>query len=355
MHTKIAALLVMGLGGALLGAGCNDQACLLKSGCVGECTDVCLDPWLETDAVFFGAATLVYIGPETGAPTCESLGMAERFHAWSDPLEDPACPLCVCHGVGWDVNTVHQLNRDRACRDPTASDDTWSGWDVIFPDCARHDSATLPPTGSVTLLDTFIDYECWESRDGKSFLPDKTWKTFARVCDARRLEYTCTYDPPNAPQVCTRKPPSPDFHLCVFPGHEDEHEYDEDAATIVCPERYPEKHIFYERSATNPEGCGDCICQKIEALTYSHTVSLYVDGACTELVQSTALQSSVLTEPACVPLASPERIGGVVIETLPLAPEDLCEIVGEKPPRRTPPVKITPREPRLACCRPSDG
>jgi hypothetical protein len=336
MFQKIAASLLVGLSGTLLAASCgDDQFCLNGPGdCKGECSELCAE--LAGDFVVDQHA-LVYIGKESGAPSCEQYGMSEIYHGWSDLLESPDCPPCGCSDARCFVDVGYRGSQDKECslldREISGSFHD-EGTDQVWCRDDRR-NGTHPPSEAFYLERVFDRNRCSGTRSGTTVNPDATFKTFARVCSKHLLDYTCK-EPPL--KVCMPKPPTADFHVCVIPDHRN-------AEPEECPEAYPEKHVFY--SEVVHQGCGECQCELKGERTCVYTISLYGDPDCTD-----ALDTFTATEPGCFPMASPRQVQGVVVVTN-AATSGECAVVGEGPP--SPQKTFTPRRPKVVCCQPSGG
>jgi hypothetical protein len=156
------------------------------------------------------------------------------------------------------------------------------------------------------------------------------WEVFARACRSADSLMAC--NDPTKHCAPTSRPPPPGFSQCLY--KEGEHE--------MCPDRYPNKHVFYGR-VEGELGCSDCQCGPPEGSDCSVALTTYSDTACMDVligVTSVDLESSV-----CLNGMTPGDLASMSATALTDTPGACVPFGG------APFGEVAPADPSTFCCQ----
>jgi hypothetical protein len=249
--------------------------------CAGQCVpgNVSLDssaPWL------------VWMGAEGPAPACPSDAPNDAYDGVAQPAA-PACGACSCEpSSGTCGLPVTAETHDTACPGTGSGSafDAPTTWDGS---CA---SAGPMPGGvaSLTVAPLGLTESCSPQMVTTQGTP-QAWQ-YARACGGQAPPGQC----PNAADVCAPPAPADAWTYCVRQIPDD----------AQCPAQYPNRYTF-ARSWNDSRTCSPCACSAPEGSTCSSVLSVYSDGACSDLVWAVtaeALGSLCVDLPVGKPIGS---------------------------------------------------
>jgi hypothetical protein len=247
----------------------------------GSCIGVCVAPapgkWFATSLLWIGDS------PNATPPTCPSV-MPAPFPGFADTAPTVQCPACACSpSTSQCLLPAHLSANPAACpggsgaqqSDPPPS---WDGTCNTANPVTSADSLTVsaPPspfghcdpvvTGPMNIQGSTPALEC----EGMPHVAAGTCGNQAMVCAF---------------------PKSDGFLTCVT-----------NLGDQQCPDGWPTKHVVYP----NSQACG-CQCNAPVGDSCSATVSVFQDGACSQLLGSVLVSSD--KSQGCVDVAAGSPIG----------------------------------------------
>jgi hypothetical protein len=274
----------------------------------GPCTGQCI-PLPEG----WGPPDLLWFGPDgTTPPPCPAMPSTYAILGYADEPPTATCAPCTCSTSNGPCTLSSMMTASTApCPGngtpgiPFDAPDTWDG------SCTAMDA--IPSAASLTVSPPSLTDTCSPSSAAPIALAGKTRGEACQDLDNVEIE-TC----PNAADHCAL-PEVEGFSLCVGGGEG------------PCPDGWPNMRLlFFDVSE-----CG-CACGAPMGSRCSSTLSLYADGACSELLGSSTISSD--EEGGCID-ATPGSPFGSKSATPPLYQSGTCT------PSQVPPSPVT------LCCQ----
>ncbi|MDC0682633.1 hypothetical protein [Sorangium atrum] len=296
--------------------------------CSGQCVSPAPLGW--------SGPALLWFGPPEATPECPADAPTIGYEGFADLQQVPkTCPTCACDPpeVSCSLPTAWAASSSSCPGDepdavatPFAAPDAWDGActaDGAIP--ADQDCNGEPCVQSLTIAAPSVTAgACTPRIEAPQPIPQNAlwWATRATACVAGA--HTACAD---ATTCAPAAPPA--FLTCIY------HEGD-----AACPEGYPQRHVFY-KDVLDGRDCTPCSCGEPTGASCTIMASVYRDAACTDLVASTLVDSSV---PFCG--VTPPGLGlgsksAAVVEVEPGA----CAPQGGEPVG-----ELQPAEPSTFCC-----
>jgi hypothetical protein len=246
---------------------CND-------GGLGTCTGQCVDL-----PASWSPGRLLWLGPEGSTPPACPAMAKNRLLGYADaPPPTVECPTCTCAATTGSCLLPSMINANKAACPgvpgeavPFDAPNIWDGACTAMDAVSSAASLLVPPPALSPLS------ECFPSSDPAIQLAGGA--TRALVCsDDFGIEPGACADP----QAFCTVAKAPGFSLCVSSGGD-----------TVCPEGWPDKHVVF----LDIDECA-CSCAPPTGEKCSSTLSVYADGACSQLLGSALVSSD--QAPMCI-------------------------------------------------------
>lgn len=282
--------------------------------CAGACRHTPPGQW-------FGP-TLVWMGDEAVAPSCDAVAGYEAFSGHGYVEGPMPCDACTCGPTSGSCEQSETVIAAAAscANDGSGVQHTSSDPPVGWVGSCNGENA-IPAgklCGGVPCVQSVTIGPLRPKQTGCLPLPNTNaspppWNRFVRACSKTKMPPGLC---PGLSDLCTPPSPGPEFKQCVFNS----------ISNLVseCPPSYPERSVFYQ--APTPK-CDPCACAVPDS-TCTGSISLYQDGACgTELGAEIPIDS---TDPVCVDVPAGSALGSKSASSLYYKPGN-CKPSGGAP------------------------
>jgi hypothetical protein len=297
---------------------------------------------VEGAAAMWTGPLLLWVGSDQkDAPPCPVSAGNRSYEGYGGPQAPTDCGTCMCGSPSGSCTLPTTMTANAAScaltsgSTPHTSFDPSSGWtgacdsNEAIPSgklCGGVDCVQSLTIGPLAVTES----GCTPSQPPAQIPP--TFTTFGRACSSQQWP-SC---PNSTADLCVSDPPS-GFHVCI--GFDS-------VADTPCPlvpgYPYQEKFVFYS-GFDDTRSCSACTCDAPAGSTCSSKLSIYTDGACSDLAYSATVDA---TGPVCHDLPAGSPLGSTAASP-PTYTAGACS-----PDGGVPSGAATPLMPATFCCLP---